>query len=150
MSKQPPREGARWGDDPAPNTPPKPKKPEVPEEYTRLCSQYGEANIKKALAVQARIQHEFPHLPIAQTEPLKTAREAIGFAQSQMALAAKDGRPHSLPETLDIMAENMGAFFAQYPDYSFANPKDLRIKYGDEENGRAEAKRDNSKCTLPQ
>ena len=137
MTNKPPREGARWGDDPAPEPITTPT-PSVPAGYEELCQQYGIENVKRALQVRARIQHEYPHLSIAQGDALIFASDLLENAKNEISRAAQDGRPHTMPETLDIMDKHIGSVLVQNPSWDrIAN---ANVQYGDEEKGNAAKK----------
>lgn len=124
------REGARWGNDPEPLPAPVSGLDGPSAEYSRLCVIYGEENVQKAISIYNGIKHKYPHVTAASWEPLKFAAVALECAQSDMKKAALDGRPHSLPETLDVHEQSLGPFLV-------INPHCTRWTslYGDEKAG---------------
>lgn len=140
MNSRPPGEGARWGDDPQPK--PEPSAPQHPPQYLRLCKQFGEQNTQRAVQLQNHIRHNYPHLRITQIDPLEFAADALEFARAQMDYAARDGRPHSMPETLKILEDLLGGALAENPDQTRI-PRGLNLTFGDERKGRAATKTHN-------
>jgi len=134
MSKKPPREGARWGDDPAPELEPKPTAPAVPAEYLRLCSDYGEENVERALAIFQSVKRGYPQLPILKQGDLSFAGDVLQSSQKTMNKAAHDGRPHSMPETLKLIETCIGENLIQHPD--ILSIADATWSYGDEHLGK--------------
>jgi hypothetical protein len=137
MINRPPKEGSRWGADPSPEPVFIPETEGPPKEYLNLCNKYGERNVTRALEVRSHIQNQYPHLPILRDDPLTFADSALQNAQWQMQRAAADGRPHSMPETLDLMQKYLGDFCMQHPDRRLMPPGQMVLSYGDEEKGKA-------------
>ncbi|KPQ05934.1 MAG: hypothetical protein HLUCCA12_13190 [Rhodobacteraceae bacterium HLUCCA12] len=133
---RPPREGARWGDDPSPERAPQ---PQHPPKYIELIQQYGEPNVQKAIRLQSHIGHNYPYLKILEVDALDFASDVLSFAKAQMASAAQDGRPHTMPETLKLLENHIGGALARTPDQTRI-PKDFSLRYGDEEKGNAAIK----------
>ena len=126
---RPPREGARWGEDPAVPT------PSVPEPYLRLSAQYGEPNVQAALAIVETCRTDFPSLPLLRQDDIAVAAEILDFAQRSQAAAAADGRVHSMPATLKRVGQDLGHSLARRPEIQTL--ESLSISFGDEENGFA-------------
>ncbi|MEP3280470.1 MAG: hypothetical protein ABJN26_14055 [Stappiaceae bacterium] len=136
MNSRPPKEGARWGDDPAPEPKPAPA-PETgpPPEYLALCDEFGEPNVQKALQIRQRMKTEVPHASFIKSSELHFARVILENAKRSLQIAAKDGRPHTFPETLDILEGELSAFLLQNPNWE---PSDnFTLSYGDEATGKA-------------
>ncbi|MEP3280472.1 MAG: hypothetical protein ABJN26_14045 [Stappiaceae bacterium] len=133
MISKPPREGARWGDDPAPEpvTQPEPKAP--PAEYVALCDQYGETNVEKALSIHSKVKNEYPHLDVLNAGSFSFAADLLDRARVSMKAAAEDGRAHSMPETLDICDKFVGPFLAKNPSPEALSS--MEFTYGDEHTG---------------
>lgn len=133
MSKQPPREGARWGHDPEPEPQPSPQEPEG---YRELCEQYGEVNVQRAIALQRTLKVEFPNVALSKIDPIFFADQTLILCGALMRRSANDGLPHSLPETLAVLEKKFGRELALYPEAtSFAQIPKLTLAYGDEDQG---------------
>ncbi len=131
MSKKPPREGARWGvDPPAPIV--------GPSGLDDLREQYGEANVSSAENILRKLKNDFPELLILKTHSSENfVRLIMATALTLMDHALKDERPHSLPETLNLLSDQLGKNLARQPDV--VDPLKLKIQfiYGDESKGKA-------------
>lgn len=139
MKPRPPKEGSRWGNDPAPATAPDPAGP--PAEYIELCDRYGEPNVNKALEIFEKIKTDYPHLEVLNQGPLSFASDILFASKASMENAAEDGRSHTLPETLKICEDILGSFLAQ-------NREPLRsiiITYGDENKGNKAKRKEEEK-----
>ncbi len=143
MAKVPPKEGARWGNDPAPKPVLVPAAPLPPEGYLELCEQYGEPNVQKALAIHERVKLEAPHIQAVKNDKIDFASSILRNSQQSMDHAARDGRAHTLPETLKIMDDVLAGFLLQNPDWKIEH--DCTITYGDENKGKVATKKKEAK-----
>jgi hypothetical protein len=135
MTGKPPREGARWGADPTPELSPPAQPPRLPEGYVDLCQRYGEVNVQKVFAIQQKIMYDYPHLRAVQAEKITFAEAVLGHAQQAMEAAAMDGRPHTMPETLELGEKFLGGLLAKNPKW--AKVEKFTVVYGDEHLGKA-------------
>jgi len=143
MTSKPPREGARWGDDPAPEPVVVPEPEGPPAEYIELCEKFGDANVKKALSIYEKIKGEYPSIPILEHGELYFADHALQSAKGTMEVAARDGRSHTMPETLKIIEKDLGGYLLQNPQFlGFAT---FTWNYGDEHLGTAGREREKAK-----
>lgn len=126
MAGRPPREGARWGEDPAPAPIIPSPVPEItPSDYEILCIQYGKDNVDKAIDIFKKTKSNFPELDSLNQGEISFARVVLNRATFSMQKAT---RVHALPETLDyfynilpnwLAAGSMNRlelFFVKYPD----------------------------------
>ena len=135
MSNQPPKEGARWGDDPEPAPQPVPQEPEG---YRELCDDYGEVNVQKALALQTRLRDEYPTIAMTKIEPMHFAAETLSLANFLMRNATADGRVHTMSNTFEVFDQQLGKNLAKYPDIvRFGDIPSWSLSYGDEREGTA-------------
>lgn len=142
MSRRLPDQGARWGADPSPTIPSVSTPQDVPPLYVELCSLYGEQNVARASSIRENLRNNYPHLAILNIDPLEFADDLLDSAARSMEIAAADERPHSLPETLDLIDKFIGSTLAQNP--TFTSTRNCTVSYGDESRGkaaRAQAKR---------
>lgn len=138
MTSKPPREGARWGEDPAPTVAEFPKPAGPPAKYVELCERFGEANVEKALSIFSKVKGEYPHLPILENGDLFFAEHALLSAKVTIEVAARDGRSHTMPETLKIIEGQIGGYLVQNSQFlGFAT---FQWNYGDEQSGNAAKK----------
>lgn len=135
MNEKPPREGARWGDDPVPEPTPEPATPHVPPEYVQLCDDYSEQNVQSALAIIEKTKIHFPHISALKRDPLKIVGEILISAKNSMEAAAADGRVHSLPATLKITEDLLGKTLAENPNITDLST--LIYTFGDEGAGKS-------------
>lgn len=130
---RPPREGARWGEEPGPSNIRR-NEASLPPALAALCVQYGEANVLRAISVYEKTSASFPHLSILRHDELEFVEGVLQSSVKSMQIAAADGRVHSLPETLELLEKSMGEMWSQAPNTSL----NFWITYGDEHKGRAE------------
>ncbi|MEP3280471.1 MAG: hypothetical protein ABJN26_14050 [Stappiaceae bacterium] len=131
---KPPREGARWGDDPEPQTPP-PSQPAPPSQHEILVDTYGETNVAKAYEVYVRMKAQAPHAQVMRNDETTFAKVILENAQRSVQYAAQDGRVHTFIETLHFIEKQLGAFLLTNPTWA---PSDgFTISYGDEHEGHA-------------
>lgn len=135
MTSKPPREGARWGDDPAPEPIVVPEPNGPPVEYVKLCKEYGVENTDKAIEIHSKILADYPQVKAVKADPLDFARNVLVSAQKQIEKAAADGRPHTMPETLKKFEQFLGGVLIQHPNTE--DFKDIFLNYGDEHLGNA-------------
>ncbi len=133
-----PREGARWGNDPAPEEPAN----QAPSKYQMLCDNYGEANVRQALEHIDKLFIDYPALPIKAVPKIEIAEFFIRTAIQNMRTALDDGRPHTMPETLDIISKYFGSYASSSNLQPAAiNDHQITVNYGDEQQGNAEKER---------
>lgn len=135
MTSKPPREGARWGDDPASEPQPVPQEPEG---YRGLCNNYGEVNVQRSLALQTRLRDEYPTVAMTRIEPMHFAAETLSLANLLMRNATADGRVHTMSNTFEVFDQQLGKNLAKYPDIvHFGDIPSWSLSYGDEREGTA-------------
>jgi len=132
MSSRPPREGARWGGDPAPE----PEVQRIPDGYQELCERYGEVNVQRAVALQKNLKDEYPMVASIKAEPMQFSAGVLSLANALMKNATEDGRSHTMSETFKALEKQLGGNLARYPDAaSFADIPTFNLSYGDEDRG---------------
>jgi type IV secretory pathway TraG/TraD family ATPase VirD4 len=100
-----------------------------------LIDTYGLENFQKACSSFQKIRRDYPHLKILSIGEVEFAQNILASAQKSIDIAAADGRPHTMSETLEICESMLGNFLIQNPNYQ--NIPDITISYGDEGQGRA-------------
>jgi Na+/H+ antiporter NhaC len=135
MNNRPPRDGARWGADPAPEPVPLPPVHVPPAAYVELCNAYGQQNADKAIVIFHRTKNDYPHLKthVLSNGEFHFASWLLSRATFSIAEAAKDGRAHTMPETLDILEKHVGKFLAETNNESTIDT--MILGYGDEAKG---------------
>lgn len=137
MNNVPPREGARWGEDPV--------LPSLgPSRLAVMNETYGQANVQRALAIRENLFRDYPQNPLRDMEPEDFADLVLRSSMRAMNEAIDDGRPHSMTETLDFVEKHVGAFIVSSPDAApnLMHPLGyFTIFYGDDEKGRAHQER---------
>ncbi len=139
MTNRPPREGARWGGDPAPEPTPEPTPTGPPKEYVELCNLYGEENVGRALATVARIKSNYPHLTWLKKSELALAGEYLAMCQRSITIAAADGRAHTMPQSLEVAEKVIGEHLVKNPEVTTL--EGVNLTYGDEASGRKEKRK---------
>jgi len=139
MTSRPPREGARWGNDPPPEPKPSPApEPGPPPEYLALCNEFGEPNVQHALQIHQKMKTEVPHASFVKSRELHFARVILENAKRSLEIAAKDGRPHTFPKTLGVLEGELSAFLLQNPNWQPS--ENFTLSFGDEEKGKVATK----------
>ncbi|RVT80633.1 hypothetical protein DXV76_21050 [Rhodobacteraceae bacterium CCMM004] len=135
MSGRPPREGARWGDDPEPKI--KDVEEEAYDHFALIREKYGDDFIKSAYALRSKLKGDFPNLEINRVSDEDAVTMAMKIAIQTMAFLEEDDRPHSMPEIYSVMFEQLGPNLARQPQVTRVEDlKYLKLTFGDEEKGR--------------
>lgn len=132
MTDVPPKEGARWGEDPQEVVLPQAASA---TDYDRLCREFSPANVDRALAIRRKLYIDYPHLDLWREDPNLVASKILETARRSMETASEDGRTHSMPETLNIVEKYLGPALSQQGQT--ATLEKLTLTYGDERQGKA-------------
>ena len=111
--------------------------PGKPSARDALASNFGEENTQQAYALVQSIFNDYPSLEKIRPNNLDfLARIILEGADRSARDATEDGRPHTVPETLSLMAKFAGVYFAQNP-----SAETIRVLYGDDAKGKAAKKK---------
>ena len=125
MTNRPPREGARWGEDPKPVV----AAPEAAV-YEEMYNEYGKDNVDLAVVVFNNIRNKYPHLKDIKRGEKEFTKLVLERAIYSMDKATKERRAHTMPETLAIIDNILGQFLAKNVDR--LTLENFYVTYGDE------------------